>query len=120
VLFGGSAPAQDTTQAAADAPGYAVIRHDVAIPFALRTITGYRVGEDRSLIIDALGNRFYRAELEPLCARELRWRHAIGVVPDPSGTLYKNNYVIIDGRRCYIYTLDEIADPRPPDQEKAG
>lgn len=95
---------------------YEIIDHNVAIPFAARTITGYRIGLDRSLILDGLGSEFYRAELNESCARDLRWETRIGVQIPTVGSLRANDYVTIDGRRCRLMTLDQIADPRGVEQ----
>jgi hypothetical protein len=115
LLFGAGAAAQPSeAQPDEDAPRYVVLAQNAAIPFALRTIIGYRVGEDDSLILRHVSRRWYRAELDRPCARDLPWRHRIALRPNPGGTFDRFSYVIIDGRRCYLYSLDEIADPRPP------
>jgi hypothetical protein len=106
-------PADGSRQAAeeADSP-YTVVRADASIPFAGRSITGYRVGLDRSLILDVVGNRWYRATLDRPCARDLRWEFRIGIRIPSVNSLRENDQVIVDGRRCFILSLDEIADPR--------
>ncbi|MBL8551081.1 MAG: hypothetical protein JNJ73_13930 [Hyphomonadaceae bacterium] len=96
-------------------PSYVVLKHNASIPFALRTINGYHVGVDRSLILD-VGHRWYRAELDSFCARDLRWTTAIAVRPGGIGAFDRFSHVLVDGRRCRVLSLDEIADPRPVDR----
>ena len=96
-------------------PHYVVLKEDASIPFALRRVTGYRVGKDRSLILD-VGPRWYRAELDSFCARDLRWTHRIGLLPGGIGSFDRFSRVIVDGRRCFVRSVDEIADPRPAER----
>ncbi len=100
------------TQGAAEAPvTYRVIQADAEIPFAGQTVQGFEVGEDRSLILRAGVNRYYRATLWEPCARELRWREAIALGPLPTGKLDRFSSVSVAGYTCPIRTLDEIAPP---------
>jgi len=112
----GSAPAlaQPAEQAnAEEASPYTVLRENATIPFADRRINGFRVGLDRSLILTVGVNRFFRADLDRSCESDLRFETAIGVRVPRAGTLQRSDYVIIEGRRCHIWGLDEIADPGP-------
>jgi hypothetical protein len=108
-------PASAHAAAAQAAPAYVVVKQDASIPFALRRVTGYRVGQDRSLILDA-GHRWYRAELDSFCTRDLRWTHHIRLSPGGIGAFDRFSHVIVDGRRCLVQSVDEIADPRPIDR----
>ncbi|MBI1188473.1 MAG: hypothetical protein GC206_14265 [Alphaproteobacteria bacterium] len=99
-----------------DTPAYAVVDENASIPFAERRINSFRVGLDRSLILRVGASRFYRAELDDDCARDLRWEIDIGVRIPTAGALRRSDTVVIDGRRCFLRTLDEIADPRPVEQ----
>jgi hypothetical protein len=110
--FGQQPDGEEQQAAQEERSPYVVVRPNANIAFAERTIVGYRVGLDRSLILRAIGNRWYRATLDRPCARDLRWEFSIGVRIPTTGSLYANDQVIIDGRRCFIHTLDEIADPR--------
>jgi hypothetical protein len=116
---GAMAQPEETTAPDEEASRYRVLAENASIPFADRTITGFKVGEDRSLILTYMNRRWFRAELDRACARDLPWRHSIGIRPSPGGTFDRFSYVIIDGRRCYLYSLDEIADPRLPIEEDA-
>jgi hypothetical protein len=50
--------------------------------------------------------------LDRPCARDLRWEFRIGIRIPSVNSLRENDQVIVDGRRCFILSLDEIADPR--------
>lgn len=108
--------AQDGAEAQAEAPqfSYAIVRENVRIPFAGRTIQGFEVGRDRnSVIFRASGRRYYRGELDSFCAHNLRWDERIGLDRRRSGPSFgRGDIVLIEGHRCMLQTLDEIADPR--------
>lgn len=121
LIAGGLAAADEpTTEAAAAseeaASPYAVIEENAHIAFANRRISSFRVGLDRSLILRVGASRYYRAELDESCARDLRWEIDIGVRIPANGALQRGDTVVIDGRRCFLHSLDEIADPRPAEQ----
>jgi hypothetical protein len=117
VLLGGVAVA--APEQAPAAPRYVVLHEDVSIPFALRTVNSYRVGEDGSLILRR-NNRWFRAELAAICARDLPWRNSVGIRPGATGSFDRLSTVIVDGHRCQISSLDEIADPRPARTKEAS
>lgn len=111
----GAKPQPAAAEAQAQSP-YVVIREDARIPFAGRTINGFRVGEDRnSIIFTVAGHRFYRGELDSYCARNLRFDYRIGLDRRfGGGAVERGSIVIIEGQRCMLLSLDEIADPRAP------
>lgn len=96
-----------------DAPAYTILERDVSVPFAARVINGFRVGTDKSLILDGPGGKWYRVQLDSFCRRDLPWEESIGIDSHPTGSLDKFGTILIDGRRCRIESLDRIADPRP-------
>jgi len=103
-----------TTNETAAAPlkvEYAVVREDVSIPFGAM-VHNFRVGLDRSLLLESGHNRWYRATLTQPCQSDLRWEESIGLADRSSTSVTKFTDVVVDGRRCQILTLDEIADPR--------
>jgi hypothetical protein len=118
LLTGVAAADEPAAQAAAgeSASPYTIIEENAHIPFANRRISSFRVGIDRSLILRVGASRYYRAELDTSCARDLRWEIGIGVRIPANGTLQRSDTVVIDGRRCFLHSLDEIADPRPAEQ----
>lgn len=102
-----------TGEKAAEAPPvtYTVVTADAAIPFASKSVRGFRVGSERSLLLEANGGKWYRAILQSSCRSDLPWEEAIGIDAGVIDRLDKFGVVVVDGRRCQIETLDEIADP---------
>jgi hypothetical protein len=96
-------------------PTYTVVEADARLSFAPRRISGYRVGEDGSLLISAGPNEWYRATLFGAgCRNDLRWAHyRIGVDTRPNGVLDRFGTIVIEGRRCAISTFDRIERPSP-------
>ena len=90
---------------------YAIVRADVTIPFS-RTVRNFRVGADKSLLLESGHNRWYRATLPQPCRTDLRWEEQIALADRAGGAISKFTDVLVDGNRCQILTLDEIADPR--------
>jgi hypothetical protein len=107
-----------STEDALTAPvEYTVIREDVTIPFT-STVRNFRVGADKTLLLEGSANRWYRAQLPEPCKSDLRWEQAIGLADRAATSVSKFTDVIVDGRRCQILALDEIGDPR--DAERAA
>lgn len=92
---------------------YTVVKADDSIPFASTGVRNFRVGKDepRSLLLEGPNRRWYRATLDASCRSSLPWEHAIGVKTDATDRFDRFSTVIIDGRRCQIRALDQIADP---------
>jgi hypothetical protein len=90
---------------------YQVVREDVSIPFT-STVRNFRVGLDRSLLLESGHDRWYRATLPQPCKSDLRWEQQIALADRASTSVSKFTDVIVDGQRCQILTLDEIANPR--------
>lgn len=102
-----------TTEAAAPLEvKYAVVKEDVSIPFS-RNIRNFRVGLDRSLLLEGPSKRWYRATLPEPCKSDLRWEQSIALADRSSPSVSKFTDVFVDGQKCQILTLDEIADPKP-------
>ena len=115
VVAAGAALAACASTASSRAPmdvQYTVIDDDVTIPFA-QTVNNFRVGLDRSLILDGVGRKWYRATLSQPCKSDLNWEERIGLVDRGGISVSKFSEVIVNGRRCQILSLDEIADPKP-------
>lgn len=101
-----------TTTEEAEAPvAYTVLKEDASVPFASKSIRGFRVGAGRVLLLEANGGRWYRATLQSTCQSDLPWEHAIGVDGGAIDRVDRFATVIVDGRRCQIETFDEVADP---------
>ncbi|MBL8558410.1 MAG: hypothetical protein JNM47_06800 [Hyphomonadaceae bacterium] len=100
-----------TRAAARDLVAYEVIREDATIPFT-STVRNFRVGLDKSLLLDGPGGRWYRAQVAEPCKSDLDWEQSIGLADRAMSSVSKFTDVIVDGRRCQIISLDEIANPR--------
>lgn len=94
---------------------YTVIDDDVTIPFS-RSVNNFRVGPDRSLLLRATGRKWYRATLSQPCKSDLRWEQAIGIADRSAISVSRFSEVVVNGRRCQILSLDEIADPKPAEE----
>lgn len=90
---------------------YTVIEADARIAF-VSSVHGFRVGADKTLILDGPGRRWYRVTLDRGCARDLPWEQAIAL-GDRTGSFDRFSTVIVDGRRCFVRAVDQIEDPRP-------
>lgn len=99
------------TKAEAPVVAYTVLKADATIPFA-SLIRDFSVGSEKSLLLKA-GGRWYRATLEQPCRSDLPWRESIGLLPGSVDRLDRFSSVLVDGHRCMLRSLDEIADPRP-------
>jgi hypothetical protein len=108
----GLAVAEETkAQRPAAASEYVIVKQNATMPFA-RSITGYQVGKDGSLIIQGTGGRWYRATLFQPCRSDLAWKDRIGFDTHPMNQLDKFSTVVVSGRRCSFQTFDEIQNPR--------
>lgn len=112
VVLAGCATADRAGDAAAGrVVEYTVIRSDATIPFS-SNVQNFRVGLDKSLLLDAPGGRWYRAEISAPCKSDLDWEQTIGLADRAMSSVSKFTEVIVDGRRCQIISLDEIANPK--------
>jgi hypothetical protein len=102
----------ETTPAEAEKPvTYTVLEADASIPFASKSIRNFRVGAEKTLLLEANGGKWYRATLIGACRSDLPWEQAIGIDGGATDRFDKFASVIIDGRRCQVTQLDQIADP---------
>lgn len=103
--------------AAAEAPRaapetYTVIEPNARVAFSRQSLQGFQIGEDGSLLIEAVGNRWYRATLDPPCQRDVRFHEAIALDDRPIGTFDRFSSVFVGHNRCMIERLDRIEPPR--------
>lgn len=101
------AEAPATTQA----PDYVVIEPNARVSFSRQALEGFQVGHDHSLLIEATGNRWYRATLTPPCDRQLGFHEVIGVDDRPLNTFDQFSTVVVGHDRCMIERLDRIEPP---------
>jgi hypothetical protein len=97
---------------AVEAPTYKVIKADADIPFANRSVRGFTVTKDDTLILESTGGRFFKVEVWSPCQRDLPFAHAIGLDTRGGGRLDRFSQIVIGRQRCPIQSLDEIENPR--------
>lgn len=99
------------------AAGSAAAADRAAIRFAdYGGIENWRAAEDGSLLVEARNGKWYRATFYGACP-ELRFETAIGFVTDSLGQLDRFSSVVVDGRRCWFRSFEEIEDPDANDDE---
>jgi hypothetical protein len=72
----------------------------------------FRVGVDKSLIIQGPNDRWYRATLQQPCASALPWKEHIAIEAQPDNQMDKFSNVIVDGNTCPLRTFEEIQNPQ--------
>jgi Family of unknown function (DUF6491) len=90
---------------------YTVVAADASIPFASKSIRNFRVGSEKTLLLEAAGGKWYRATLISSCRNDLPWEEAIGIDAGTIDRFDRFSAVVIDGRRCHVQALDQIEDP---------
>jgi hypothetical protein len=100
-------------------PTYTVLRHNASIPIDVNFDRSYTIQRDGSLIFH-VRDRWYHARLTPPCSSDLYGSLRLGFVHH-GPWLDRTSQVIVDGNRCPLRSLDEIADPRPEaEREREG
>lgn len=110
-------PALAEQRRAAQPAAYEVLEADARIPFRSQ-INGFRPVEDAVLLRVGV-NHWYRAGLEPTCARDLRFAESLPLVDRGRTGVDKFSHIIVNGRPCYFDSFDRIADPDAPAAEPA-
>jgi hypothetical protein len=115
ILTFGVAQAGDRGEAQ-PAPQFVVLDPDARIAFT-RSINGYEVIDEDTILLRVGASRLYLAELNRACARDARFGFQIGVAPrGPSVDKFSD--LIIDGRRCAVSSLAQVE--RAPVAADAG
>lgn len=73
-------------------------------------IENWRAGRDGSLLIEARNGNWYRATFHGSC-HDLKFAQRIGFVTDVVGNLDKFSSILVDGRRCWFRSFEQIPDP---------
>ena len=73
-------------------------------------IENWRAGRDGSLLIEARNGNWYRATFHGSC-HDLKFAQRIGFVTDVVGNLDKFSSILVDGRRCWFRTFEQVPDP---------
>ena len=90
---------------------YVVIKSDTTMPNP-GSVSGFQVGKDKSLIIQGVNGRWYRAKLSQPCASALPWKENIAIDAQPENQMDKFSNVIVDGNSCPLRSFEEIQNPR--------
>ena len=109
--FAGDDPAPPPAAAAA-APEPAA---EVQIPFAKHSIWNWQVVDDKTVLIQDQGRRWYKATLFGTCVN-LSFANQIGFDSSPGGTFDKFSAILYRGQRCPLRSL--ITTSSPPKKSK--
>ena len=100
----------------AAAPLRAAPAAEARIPFANHGgIYNWQVENDRSILIQSQGRKWYRATLFNPCF-DLPFSEAIGFETDPSGSFDKFSSIRVRGQTCRLNSLVETS--APPKKQK--
>jgi uncharacterized protein DUF6491 len=99
--------------AAAPAPAPAA---EVQIPFAKHSIWNWQVVDDKTVLIQDQGRRWYKATLFGTCVN-LSFANQIGFDSSPGGTFDKFSAILVRGQRCPLTSL--VKTTAPPKKIKA-
>ena len=99
---------------AADEPATAPAP-EVQIPFAKTNIWNWQVVDDKTVLIQDQGRRWYKATLFGNCIN-LGFANKIGFDSSPSGTFDKFSAILVEGRRCPLSSL--VKTEAPPKKAK--
>ena len=83
---------------------------EVQIPFAKHNIWNWQVVDDKTVLIQDNGRRWYKATLFAPCIN-LSFAERIGFDSSPSGTFDKFSAILVRGQRCPLNSLVETTAP---------
>jgi hypothetical protein len=107
-----SAPPASAAAAAAPA-------REAQIPFADKSIWNWQVVDDRTLLIQDRGRRWYKATLLGHCIN-LSFANDLGFESGSSGTFDKFSSIRVRGQRCPLTSLIATTAPLQKTKAKAG
>jgi len=90
---------------------------EVQIPFAKTNIWNWQVVDDRTVLIQDQGRRWYKATLFGNCIN-LAFANKIGFDSNPSGTFDKFSAILVQGQRCPLSSL--VKTDAPPKKAKVA
>jgi hypothetical protein len=108
-----SASAADDPVPPASAPAAA---REVQIPFADRNLWNWQVVDDRTVLIQDRGRKWYKATLFAPCFN-LPFTQELGFESNPTGSFDKFSAIRVRGQRCSLISLVETT--APPKKSKA-
>ena len=90
---------------------------EVQIPFAKHNIWNWQVVDDKTVLIQDQGRRWYKATLFGTCVN-LSFANQIGFDSSPGGTFDKFSALLVRGQRCPLSSL--VKTTAPPKKTKAN
>jgi|HubBroStandDraft_6_1064221.scaffolds.fasta_scaffold413813_2 hypothetical protein len=105
------APPPASSAAAAPAPA-----PEAQIPFAKKNIWNWQVVDDKTVLIQDQGRRWYKATLFGTCIN-LSFTERLAFDSSPSGTFDKFSAILVRGERCPLRSL--VQTSAPPKKAKA-
>jgi hypothetical protein len=105
-----------TPPPAASVPAAPAPAPEAQIPFAKTNIWNWQVVDDKTVLIQDQGRRWYKATLYGTCIN-LPFAERIGFDSSPDGTFDKFSAILVRGERCPLKSLVETS--APPKKAKA-
>jgi hypothetical protein len=90
---------------------------EAQIPFAKRNIWNWQVVDDRTVLIQDIGRKWYKATLFATCI-DLPFAERIGFDSGPTGTFDKFGAILVRGQRCPLSSLVETTAPPKKSKQK--
>jgi len=90
---------------------------EAQIPFADRNIRNWQVVDDKTVLIEDNGRKWYKATLFGTCINLSFAEEKLGFDSSPGGTFDKFSAILVRGQRCPLSSLVETT--APPKKSKA-
>lgn len=92
---------------------------EVRIAFANTSIQDWRVVDDQTILIQALGNKWYKVRLMSPCT-DLPFTERVGFESNPDGSFDRFSTVRARGQTCQVASLTRTTPPPKKDGKKAA
>lgn len=103
--------------ALADTPAAAPAPQQAQIPFAKKNIWNWQVVDDKTVLIQDLSRKWYKATLLGDCIN-LGFAQRLGFDSGPTDTFDKFSAILVEGRRCQVTSL--VSTAAPPKKSKSS
>lgn len=90
---------------------------EVQIPFAKTNIWNWQVVDDKTVLIQDQGRRWYKATVFGTCNNLSFVSNRLAFDPNPSGSFDKFSAILVRGQRCPLSSL--VKTTAPPKKAKA-
>lgn len=115
ILAAAAAPADAPPSASSTASAAAPAPQQAQIPFAKKNIWNWQVVDDKTVLIQDLGRRWYKATLLGDCIN-LPFAERLGFDSGSTDTFDKFSAILVGGRRCQLTSL--VSTTAPPNKSK--